>query len=170
MARYEIDPDRSTVWISARSSVHPIHSGTTGLQGYLDVDVRAGGVVDAGTAAGSLSLPVDRLRSGNALLDSEMRRRIDARRYPTIDGRLTELVATADADRYAASGELTFRGVTQNYEDELVIEQLDDGELRVTGESTFDVRDFDFQPPRILLLRVEPDVTVRIEIFATAAP
>ena len=36
-----------------------------------------------------------------------------------------------------------------------------------TGQSTFDIRDFGMEPPRILLLKVEPDVTVRVEIVAT---
>jgi integrase/recombinase XerD len=38
--------------------------------------------------------------------------------------------------------------------------------LRLAGESTFDVRDFGMEPPRIPMLRVEPDVKVRVEIFA----
>ena len=36
----------------------------------------------------------------------------------------------------------------------------------MTGESTFDIRDFGMEPPRILLLKVQPDVHVRVEIHA----
>ena len=40
--------------------------------------------------SGELELAVERLTSGNQLYDRELRRRIDARRYPTIAGRLTQ--------------------------------------------------------------------------------
>ena len=36
----------------------------------------------------------------------------------------------------------------------------------LAGETTFDMRDFGMEPPRILMLRVEPDVTVRVTIVA----
>ena len=34
------------------------------------------------------------------------------------------------------------------------------------GESTFDIRDFGMEPPRILMLKVQPEVGVRVEIVA----
>jgi hypothetical protein len=37
VARYTIIPERSRVWIDARSSVHPIHSTTDGLEGFVDL-------------------------------------------------------------------------------------------------------------------------------------
>jgi hypothetical protein len=38
--------------------------------------------------------------------------------------------------------------------------------LRLEGRSTFDIRDFGMDPPRILMLRVHPEVAVRVEIVA----
>ena len=52
-------------------------------------------------------------------------------------------------------GDLTFRGVTRQYEDEMTLEATD-GIVILAGEKTFDVRDFGMEPPRILLLKVEP--------------
>ncbi len=46
MARYRIVPERSTVSINARSNVHPIHSTTTGLEGFVDLEVVPDGGVD----------------------------------------------------------------------------------------------------------------------------
>jgi hypothetical protein len=37
------------------------------------------------------------------------------------------------------------------------------------GEHVFDIRDFGIKPPRILMLRVEPEVTVRIRLVAEPA-
>ncbi|MGH9115206.1 MAG: hypothetical protein ACRDWW_05185, partial [Acidimicrobiales bacterium] len=89
MARYRIVPERSRVWIDARSSVHPIHSSTDGLDGHVELELDEHGRVDASVkAAARVSLPVARLSSGNALEDRELRKRIDAKRFPVIDGLL----------------------------------------------------------------------------------
>ena len=64
------------------------------------------------------------------------------------------------------TGDLTFRGVTRICEDDVVITAVDDRTIGLAGESTFDIRDFGMEPPRILMLRVHPDVKVRIELIA----
>ncbi len=166
MARFRIVPDRSAVLIQASSSLHPIHTRTTGLVGFLEVDLRDGVIDIAADPKGGLSLRVDRLSSGNRLEDSELQRRIDARRHPTIDGRLVHMSKASGDGRYRVTGDLTFHGVTRRCEDELVITPIDDRTLRVEGESSFDIRDFGMDPPRIFMLRVHPDVKVRIEVVA----
>lgn len=167
MRRYRIVPERSRVWIDARSSLHPIHSTTDGLEGFIELAAEDGGEVDLTTQpTGSLSLPVARLTSGNGFEDRELHRRVDIRRYPRIDGVLTHMERVAGDGRYRVSGELEFRGVSRRCEDEMSIEVVDDRTLRLEGQSSFDIRDFGMEPPRILMLRVEPDVTVRVEIIA----
>ncbi len=166
--RYAIVPDQSQVWIDATSSVHPIHSHTGGLEGFLELTVLRGGRLNLKVQPeGRLALPVARLASGNPLQDREMRRRIDARRYRTIDGVLTGLRSAGAAGRYLVAGDLTFKGVTRHYENEMTITVVDDSTIKMEGEATFDIRDFGMEPPRILMLRVHPEVKVRVEIVAT---
>ncbi len=43
---------------------------------------------------------------------------------------------------------------------------VDDHTVRLDGSSTFDIRDFGMEPPRFLMLKVEPEVVVRVEIVA----
>jgi polyisoprenoid-binding protein YceI len=167
MTRYRIDPGRSRVWIDARSNVHAIHSSTDGLEGYLEIATDGDGALNLDEPpAGKLSLPVTRLTSGNRLEDREMHKRIDARRFPTIDGVMTSMEAVDADGRYLVTGDLTFRGVTRRCQDEMTVKVVDDRSILLAGSSTFDVRDFGMEPPRILMLRVEPDVTVRVEIVA----
>ncbi len=168
MTRYAIVPDRSQVWIAARSTLHPIHSQTSGLEGFIETEIGADGRVDLSVPTNArLSLPVDRLRSGNPLEERELKRRIMARRFPTIDGELTALSVDGNRDsNYVVSGTITFRGETCGYQHEMVIAVVDDATLRLTGEAEFDVRDFGMEPPRILMLRVEPEVRVRVDIIA----
>ena len=167
MARYRIVPERSKVFISARSSLHPIDTRTDGLEGFLEVDVLGGGRVNPTVpATGHVSLPVARMSSGNPLEDRELRRRIDARRFPTIDGELTGMSETGRDGRYLVQGAVTFKGATRTYEEEMMLSQDGDRVLLLSGESTFDIRDFGMDPPRILMLKVEPRVGVRVEIVA----
>jgi polyisoprenoid-binding protein YceI len=167
LARYRIVPERSTVWIDAQSSLHPIHTETSGLEGVLDLDVQGGGRLNPTVEpTATLSLPVEQLRSGNPLEDRELKRRIDARRHPTIDGVLSSMTANGEDGRYMVSGDITFKGVTRAYEDEMSLEQVDDSTIKLSGGSTFDIRDFGMEPPKILMLRVHPDVSVRVEIIA----
>jgi hypothetical protein len=167
VALYRIVPERSRIWIDARSSVHPIHSTTDGLEGFVDLETQVGDGVDLSVEpAGKLSLRVDRLSSGNWLEDRELQRRIDARRFPTIDGVLTHVERAGEESRYRVTGDLAFRGVVQRCEDEMTISVVNDRMLRLEGRSTFDIRDFGMDPPRILMLRVYPEVVVRVEIVA----
>jgi polyisoprenoid-binding protein YceI len=166
VARYDIVPDRSEVWIDATSPIHPIQSHTRGLEGFVDLEVHDGRLNLTVPPKGQMSLPVERLQSGNPLEDRELRRRIDARRYRTIDGRLLEVRETGTRTRYLVRGDVTFKGVTNTYEGEMTIDQVDDKTLTLEGRSTFDIREFGMEPPRILMLRVDPEVAVRVEIVA----
>jgi len=167
VTRYQISPDRSHVWIDARSNVHPIHSTTDGLEGYVDLELSADGGVDLGApSAGKLSLSVDRLSSGNRMEDRELQKRIDARRFPTIEGVLGKIEASGDNGNYKVSGDVTFRGVSCHHEDLMQISTVDDQTVQLAGQSHFDIREFGMEPPRMLMLKVEPEVDIRVEIFA----
>lgn len=158
------------MWIDASSSVHPIHSETNGLEGWFEAELGESGGIEANAAShGHLELAVGGLTSGNPLLDREMRRRIDARRYPAITGDLTALEGTSEPGRYLARGNVTFRGVTRPVDGELLMSVDDGGALRITGERVFDVREFEFQPPRVLMLKVHPDVSIRIDVVGDRA-
>ena len=167
MARHRILPDRSEVLIDATSNVHPIHNRARGIEGFVDLVLRGDGSVDlAARAAAELVLAVDRLSGGNPLETRELRRRIDARRFPVITGRLDELAETTAAGAYRARGDVTFRGITRAAEDEIRVTSLGGGALRIEGAHEFDVRDFGMEPPRILMLRVDPVVRVQVDLVA----
>jgi polyisoprenoid-binding protein YceI len=161
---FRINPDRSRVWIEARSSLHPIHGEATGLEGSIEADVTDGRVDFGDTPKIRVELPVDQLKSGKALEDAELQRRIDAKRYPTIRGEVREIKETA-GDQYRVQGDLTFHGVTRPVEGEVSV-KVDGDSLVIEGEQTFDIRDFGVDPPKILMLKVHPDVKVRVRVVA----
>ncbi|MEP7201827.1 MAG: YceI family protein [Ilumatobacteraceae bacterium] len=166
MSRFRILPTRSRVWIEARSNVHPIHTEATGLEGWLDLEIDDGQINVDQTLLGHLEFPVTNLKSGNGFEDKEMQRRIEARRHPTIHGDLKVMKETNEPLTYVVGGDLTFRGVTRSYEDEMIVQLAGDNTLNLSGLAVFDIRDFGMEPPRILMLKVQPEVTVRVEIIA----
>jgi polyisoprenoid-binding protein YceI len=167
MTRYVISPERSHMWIDARSNVHPIHSSTDGVEGYVELELASGGGLDVAVSpTGELSLSVDRLSSGNRLEDRELHKRIDSRRYPTILGVLKKMEPSGVEGSYRVSGDITFRGVSRQHEDLMSVSSVDGRTIQLEGKSRFDIREFGMEPPRLLMARVEPEVEVRIHIVA----
>jgi polyisoprenoid-binding protein YceI len=171
MTRYTIDPERSRVWVDATSSLHSIHSQTAGVEGTFEAEMRGPVQIDpAVTPRARIELAVGRLSSGNPLYDREMRRRIDARTYPLISGQLTGMQEGSVEGTYVVAGDVTFRGVTRAVVGEMTLSAPDDRTVVLEGSHLFDIRDFGMVPPRILTLRVHPEVSVRVELVAVAAP
>src|SRR6185437_12959444 len=104
--RYTLDPVRSCVWVSGRSSLHPINTETRGITGWFEAATRDDGSLDLGRPiGGQLELAVERLTSGNQLYDRELRRRMDAKRYPIIVGRVTSIIRQRDHPHYQVTGD-----------------------------------------------------------------
>jgi polyisoprenoid-binding protein YceI len=164
LIRYTLDSVRSCVWVSGRSSLHPINTETRGITGWFEAATRTDGSLDLDQAvSGELELAVERLTSGNQLYDRELRRRIDARRFPTIAGRLTGIVANGAHPNYDVTGEVSFHGKTRTFGHGMQIEVSDEG-VALTGEDVFDIREFGMKPPSMLMVRVYPEITVRVEL------
>lgn len=167
MVRFSIVPARSKVRIEARSSLHPISSTSSGLEGWLELELLGGGRVNTTVPPkGHVELDVERMSTGNGLYDREMRKRVDVRRYPTISADLVGIDPCPREGRYRVQGEITFHGVTRPAEDDLDLDVGADGSLTLTGDSTFDIRDFDLEPPKLLMLRVDPELRVGVSVLA----
>ena len=166
-ARYSFDSKRSCVWVSGRSSLHPINTETRGITGWFEASRREDGTLDLDqTIAGELQLAAERLTSGNQIYDRELRRRIDARRYPTIEGRVTTISADGAHPHYSVAGDILFHGKTRSFEHVMDIEMGDD-EVSLTGDYVFDIREFGMKPPSMLMIRVYPEIAVRVELYGT---
>ena len=164
MARFRISPQRSQVWAEARSSLHPVRVQTSGLEGVVEADL-----VDGRPALRTptfVELETQRLRSGNGLVDGELQRRLDARKFPRIRGELTRVVAGNGADTSRLTGELTLHGVTRTLDVDVTVRQLDERTLEIEGARAIDMRDFGLPPPSFLMFKMQPDVQVRAKLVA----
>jgi polyisoprenoid-binding protein YceI len=152
-----------------RSSIHPIHAETRDLRGTIDGEVTAEGPnLDAPHRA-ELELPVDSLKTGNALEDREMLRRMDVRRFPTIKVVVTEVKRIEGSpERCVGTVQVTALGQSRTFEAEFKLRSNGES-VNIDGEHSFDMRDFGLVPPKLLMFKMEPDVKIRARIVAKQA-
>jgi polyisoprenoid-binding protein YceI len=158
-----IDPEASLMSLDGRSTLHLIHAETSGLTGWIDSDLaREPGRTTV--HAGKLVIPLSQLSSGNALYDAELRRRVDTRRYPTATAELSGWQPTSTPGSYRVTGNITVRGTTRVTEDEMWLSVEDERTVILNGTHLFDIRDFNIDPPRLLTVRVQPEVTIAVAL------
>ncbi|MEQ1785788.1 MAG: helix-turn-helix transcriptional regulator [Acidimicrobiales bacterium] len=164
--RYELVPDRSVVLIEARSSVGPISFGAVGLTGHVEAVLEGSAISATAGPSAEVAIEVGSLRSGNSLYDAELLNRIDARQFPTASVVLADCAPSGPDGRFRVTGALTFHGVTRTAEGTVhaVVDQA--GRLVVRGEQVFDIRDFSVPSPTVLMLRIYPDIRVRLQVEA----
>jgi polyisoprenoid-binding protein YceI len=166
LTRYAVSAAESALTADARTTLHAVRATVSGLTGY---------VATAWDAGGSLALepppvmhvefPIDQVRSGNALQDREMRKLVDANRFPKVAADLRSLEPLSAPNRYKASGEITLVGRSRGYSGEFTI--VRDGEsVIVDGEIGMDIRDFGLKPPSLLMLKVDPSLRIRLRLVA----
>jgi hypothetical protein len=168
---YTVVPDRSALLIEVTTSLGPIAFGATGLEGFVGAVVRGDVVnLDPGPTA-HLELPVRGLTSGNSAYDGELHRHIDVRRFPAAYVDLHHVrELEGDSSSYLVGGEVTFRGVTQLVEGLVTVEFPDPGAMVVRGEKILDIRLFEIPPPTLFMIKIEPDVTLSLQLEARLGP
>jgi DNA-binding PadR family transcriptional regulator len=163
---FHLVPDRCAVLIEVRSTVGPISFGTIDISGTVRAALSDGLLCTDVTPTGRLTIDMAGLSSGNNFYDAELLRRIDARRFPRATVELRECAPSGLGSRYRLAGELTFHGVTRPAEGTVSVEAKSGHRLVITGEQVFDIRDFAVPSPTVLMLRIYPDVRVRLHAEA----
>jgi polyisoprenoid-binding protein YceI len=159
-----------TVTITARSTLHDVHARTSDLAGWLDAVLSAGALdVVLDVSAAYLELPTKSVTGENPLLTREIAKRLEPGRHPLVHAEVTEVAAPAGG-RYPVRGELVLHGERQAVSGSATMQPVGTGRpgtLRVDGQVTLDIRRFGLRPPRLLGMRVRPEVEVRLGILAT---
>ena len=119
---------------------------------------------------GRLEVAVDRFSSGNQLYDRELKRRIDAKKHPVIIGQITGVHHAGTVNRYLVAGDLSFHGETRAFEHDMTIEIDRGSSIALKGDRVFDIREFRMKPPSMLMLKVYPEVAVRVELYGATEP
>jgi len=164
MARFVLVPERSELWAEARSTLHPVRVHTIGLTGEIAAEVGGERILLATPT--QVDFESRRLRSGGALIDRELQRRLDVPRYPSIRAELVTASPGVEPDSLRLIGTLGFHGVTRTLDVEVKVRLEDSATLLVEGGRPIDMRDFGLPPPSFLLFKVDPLVQVRARLVA----
>lgn len=162
LPRFRIAQDESTVTIVGETSLHPITVNVT-PSGWLEARTVDGAFAEGTEIRGEVEIAVIEFRSGNPLVDRETHRRLRANQYPTIHGEVTDVVGI-DGNRASVKGLVTFLGNDVELEGEVVITAGEDNTLTMTGEGKMDVQWWGLEPPTLLILKMEPVVSVSIQL------
>ncbi len=166
MARFEVNTAQTTVQVGLRVNLHPSHVNANALTGFIECELDDQGKprLDQPYRA-ELALPVEAIKSGNGLQDREMRRRFDTSRYPTITAVVTHGEALDGEGRYRATARLTLHGVTKDITGDVQV-TANGRTLTIDGLQVINIKDFGIDPPRLIILKVEPDVDLQVHIVA----
>jgi hypothetical protein len=168
---YTLIAERSAVLLSVGTSLGPISFGALGLEGFIEAAVLDGEIDPTAPPTAHVELQVARLTSGNSAYDGELRRQIDARRFPTAYVDLHQAVPLDEASRtFRVTGEITLRGVTEPAEGVVVAELTEPGALVVSGEETLNISDFGIPPPALFMIKIDPDVKLHLHVEGRGAP
>ena len=167
---YTLIAERSAVLLSVGTSLGPISFGALGLEGFIEAAVLDGEIDPTVPPTAHVELQVARLTSGNSAYDGELRRQIDARRFPTAYVDLHHAAPLDPASRtFRVTGEITLRGVTEPAEGVVVAELPEPGALVVSGEETLNISDFGIPPPSLFMIKIDPDVKLQLHVEARGA-
>ncbi len=165
MAKFTWTSD-SVVELHADSSVHPIHGEIRNLRGEAVCEVSDGKLAPGAGTTAWLEADVEQLGTGKKLEDIALRKQIDAKRHPTV--RYEVRSVEGGPENFKMSGAFTFHGVTQDFVEECKA-TLSGGQLHVEGEHTFDIRDFDVKPFKLLGMQIKPEVRLVVHLVGAEA-
>ena len=100
------------------------------------------------------------------MYDTELNRRIDARRYPDAVLELEHATHLAGTNRYELGARIEIHDVVRPIGGIVTIDSLGQGAIVVRGQQTLDIRDFDLEVPTTLALKIYPEVSVEIHLEA----
>lgn len=162
LPRYRISPAESTVTLIGETSLHPITVNVT-PSGWVEADTADGEFIAGSDIRGEVEIAVIEFRSGNPLVDRETRRRLNARMYPTIRGEVSEVVGVAGPIA-TLKGVVTFLGNDVELEGDISLVSHDADIISLAGSGQMDVQWWGLEPPTLLVLKMEPVVTVSIDL------
>jgi polyisoprenoid-binding protein YceI len=165
MARFRVSPERSHVTATVKATLQQIEVVAKNLTGTFSADVSDGRLTGT-PPTGDFDLRVADLSAGNPLFDLDLRRTLDAKKFPLVAGSIRSVEATEAPGDYTVSGDLRFHGVAQSVSGRVSLKPLPGGALELDGEMTILLGDFGIKPRRMLMLSVDPQVHIVAHVVA----
>lgn len=155
---YRVVRNRSKLWADVKATLQQIRIEASDFEGEFDLPAEDEHLVAGPVTRGSIRLATASLDGGNRLFNRDLHRTIESRKYRDVVGEIREIVAGAEPDEFVVRGVLRLHGERSEVEGRVKAAYLEAGRVRLTGESSFHIRDHGIQPRRLVVLTVEPTV------------
>lgn len=169
MPTYRVDGAGSSLVVRARSSVHDTDTRFDKVTGTVTADPDA---LESAGATARFEVDMAAFDAGDWLKNRKLKKDLDLDRYPTASFELRELRDVTRADD--GSFEAIAVGVIRYRGRELPMEirgrgTMDQQHIDACGSFDVDIRELGMQPPKILMFKVEPEVTIEVTLRARSA-
>lgn len=169
MPRYIVDSRASRILVKARSSIHDTDTRWDHVEGQVEADPDT---LESAGATGTFTVDMTRFDAGDWLKNRKLKKDLDVEAYPSAGFAITglrDVARVADGSFEATcDGVLSWRG----REVKVAVRgtgRVDQGAIKAVGVFDLDITDLGVKPPKILMFKVEEQVTVEVVIEATAA-
>jgi polyisoprenoid-binding protein YceI len=167
-----LKPD-SRLWVEGGSSVRDWTCKAPVLEATIaSTEGDAIGAVLAGKNAVTtvkFGVPVEKMDCGNGTMNGHMKKALKAAEFPSIAFQL-ETYSLAKGDTVTTgtlNGTLTLGGVARTIALPVTLKQAPEGALRVAGVYELNMRDYQLQPPSLMMgtLKVREKVKVNFDLL-----
>ena len=175
-SKQEAQSEETRVKIEGTSNLHDWKVEGNTIQGHLKVqkDSPADSLLkgEPGLKTESIrttlqvEIPIRSLKSGKGGMDKRMYKALKEKDHPTITYRFKDAVWVHHAPiRLQTNGELTVAGVSRQVEMMVTVEPLQGGRLKIVGETSLKMTDFQIKPPRAImgLIRTGNEIQIVFE-------
>jgi polyisoprenoid-binding protein YceI len=164
MASYRVESGSSLV-VRARSSIHDTDTKFSKVTGTVEADPDT---LESAGAKATFTVEMAAFDAGDFLKNRKLKKDLELASYPTAEFELTGL---RDVNRNGDSFEAVAIGTIRYRGREKIMEIRGTGTMtgdviEATGSFDMDIRDFGMKPPKILMFKVEPEVTIDIALVA----
>ncbi len=164
--------NKSTMQIEGTSTIHDWTADVSTFSTSINLSSDAIGAKNVANFVESFSLtvPVDKIKSGKSGMDKKIYGALKEKEYPTINFTLTSADVTGKEGStvtMSATGELSIAGITRTIT--LPVESMlaADGTIKFTGNYEINMKDYNVDPPSAMLgtIKSGEKITISFELF-----
>jgi polyisoprenoid-binding protein YceI len=168
---YALKPE-SRLWVDGTSTVRDFTCKAPSLSVTVEATDAAVPALLAGERAFRtvhLDVAADRMDCSNGTMNGHMLKALKAKEHPTISFQIGsyDLAQAADLTKAVLTGTLEIGGAQKPLTLGVELRDAGDGALRVTGSYELNMRDYDLQPPSLMLgtIKVHDKVKVNFDLI-----
>jgi len=167
----------SEMHIDGTSNVHDWTCDVSTVNGKIVADTAASTSAEPAFQNALVRVSLESVDCGRDGMTENLREALEAKKYPQILYRLSSAEVAPHPDssgwfQVTATGPLTVAGSTRTVEMTAAGRQLDEGRVRIAGETSMDMTQYGVEPPTAMLgaLQTGKEVTVRFDVTAAPQP